>query len=114
MKRSAFSVIEILVVVAILLILMAVLLPRYIGGKDAVTGKKIASPKQRAQQVQGVSYSSQISQAITMYKMDHDEQPPPSLSELTRYGITSEMLIEPVSKKPYGYNPQTGQLSNPF
>lgn len=112
-NRRAFSLIEILLVVVIMGILAAVLVPRLTGGKDPVTGKKVASPRERAQQTQGTSYLAQIEQAIQMYKMDHDEQLPPNLAELTRYGVTPEMLLEPVSRKPYNYNPQTGQLSPP-
>jgi prepilin-type N-terminal cleavage/methylation domain-containing protein len=113
-RRRGFGLIEVLIVVAIMLILMALILPRYLGGKDALTGKKHSSPRERAQQVQGISYLGQIAQAIAMYKMDHDDQPPQSLSELKRYGVTPEMLIEPTSHKPYGYDPQTGRLVNPY
>ncbi|MGC4046092.1 MAG: type II secretion system protein [Armatimonas sp.] len=110
---AAFSLIEILLVVVIMGILAAVLIPRLTGGKDPVSGKKVASPKDRALQTQGTSYLSQIEQAIQMYKMDHDDQFPPNLAELTRYGVTPDMLLEPVSRKPYNYDPQTGQLSPP-
>ena len=113
MKRQGFSLVEMLVVIAILCILSAIVLPRYLGGKDAVTGKKIASPKERAKSVAGVSYLGQINQAIQMYKMDNDDRFPESLAELKRYGVTDEMLLDPNSKQPYGYNPQTGQLIAP-
>ena len=108
--RSAFSMIEILVVVAILCVLAAFLIPRYAGGKDPLSGKRVAAPKDRAKAVAGASYAGQINQAIQMYKMDHDDQPPPSLLELKKYGVVDEMLLDPVSRKPLTYDPQTGQL----
>jgi len=113
MKRRAFSLVEILVVVIIIGILAAILIPRYLtGGKDA-SGKKVLAPKERAQQTAGISYVSQIQQAITMYKMDNEEQLPPNLQALKRYGVTEEMLIDPVSKQPLQYNPQTGEVTSP-
>ena len=111
MKRRAFSLVEMLVVVAILCVLAAIVLPRYLGGKDAISGKKIAAPKERAKAIEGVSYLGQINQALQMYKMDNDDRPPPSLAELKKYGVTPEMLLDPNSRQPYGYDPQTGQLS---
>jgi prepilin-type N-terminal cleavage/methylation domain-containing protein len=111
--RNAFTLVELLVVAIILCILMAILLPRYLGGKDPVTGKKVAAPKERAQAVAGVSYISQINQAISMYKMDNDDALPPDLQALKRYGVTDEMLIDPVSRQPLQYDPQTGQVTLP-
>lgn len=113
MKRRGFSLIEILVVMAILCILAAVFLPRYLGGKDAVTGKKIAAPKERAKAVASVSYLGQIDQAIQMYKMENDDRFPASLAELKKYGVTDEMLLDPNSRQPYGYDPQTGRVIAP-
>lgn len=113
MRRRAFSLVEILVVIVIIALLAAVLLPRYLsGGKDA-SGKKVLAPKQRAQQTAGISYISQIQQAIMMYKMDNEERLPPNLQELRRYGVTQEMLLDPVTKQPLQYNPQTGEVTSP-
>ena len=113
MKRRAFSLVEILVVLVIIAILAAILIPRYLtGGKDA-NGKKVLAPRERAQQTAGISYVSQIQQAIMMYKMDNEEHLPPSLQDLKKYGVTAEMLLEPVSKQPLLYNPQTGEVKSP-
>lgn len=113
MTRRAFTLVELLVVLVLLMLLAAFLLPRYLGGKDPVSGKKIASPRERAQQTAGVSYLSQINQALTMYKMDHDDQLPQSLNELKTYGVTDEMLVDPVTKQPLSYDPQTGRVGEP-
>lgn len=108
--RRAGSLVEILVVMLLLVGLAVFLVPRYLtGGKT--TGNKALAPKQRAQQTVGVSNVQQIQQAIQMYRMDHDEQLPPSLQDLKRYGVTDEMLIDPVSKQPLSYDPQTGKVT---
>jgi prepilin-type N-terminal cleavage/methylation domain-containing protein len=113
-QKQAFGLIEILVVLVIIAILASILLPRYLsGGKDPRTGKKTLAPREKAQQVGGIAYLSQIQQAITMYKMDNEDKLPQSLTELGRYGVTGEMLIDPVSKQPLGYNPQTGEVTSP-
>lgn len=113
MRQRAFSLIEIVVVVVIIGILAAVIVPPLIrGGKDA-SGKRVLAPKERAQQSAGISYVSQIQQAIMMYKMDNEERLPQNLQELKRYGVTSEMLLDPVSKQPLLYNPQTGEVKSP-
>ena len=113
MRRRAFSLIEILVVIVIIGILAAIVIPRLTGGGKDASGKPTLAPKQRAQQVGTISYVSQIQQAITMYKMDNEERLPANLQELKRYGVTDEMLIDSVSKQPLQYNPQTGEVTSP-
>lgn len=113
MRRRAFGLIELLVVLVIIGILAAIVVPRLTKGGTDASGKRVLAPKERAQQTAGISYVSQIQQAITMYKMDNEERLPQSLSELKRYGVTDEMLIDPVSKQPLQYNPQTGEVTSP-
>lgn len=107
-----FTLIEILVVVAIMCVLAAIILPRYIGGKDPVTGKKVHAPRERAQQTAGVAYIEQINQAMQMYKQDHDDQFPPNLQALKTYGVTDEMLLDPITRQPLSYDPRTGVVGN--
>jgi prepilin-type N-terminal cleavage/methylation domain-containing protein len=109
-----FSLIEILVVVAIILILSAIYLPRLTGGRDPLSGKRHASPTQKAHQVATVSYVGQIQQAISMYKMDNEDRLPQNLQELKRYGVTEEMLMDGASGQPLLYNPQTGEVTSPM
>lgn len=105
----AFGLIEILVVVVILAILAVVLIPRLTGaGRN---DKKAPSPPQRARQVAGNAYIGQINQAISMYKMDNENQPPPNLQALKTYGVTDEMLIDPNTRRPLSYDPATGVIA---
>jgi prepilin-type N-terminal cleavage/methylation domain-containing protein len=108
--RYGFGLIEILVVLAIIMVLAAILLPRYLGGTDPITKKKVASPRERARQVEGVAYLSQINQAIMMYRMDNDGQNPPDLRALKSYGVTDEMIFDPVNRRLIPYDPTTGRV----
>ena len=111
MRRCrAASLVEILVVAALIIGLSAWLFPKYLGGGKA-TGNKGLSPVQRSRQAAGVSYVGQIRQAIAMYRMDHDDQVPPSLDDLRAYGVTPEMTLDPVSRAPLNYDPATGTVS---
>lgn len=110
-RRNAFTLIELLIVAAIIAILMAVVVPRYLGGTDA-NGKRVASPRERAQQVVGVSYIGQINAAISLYRSDNDGQNPPDLFALQKYGVTGEMLLDPITHKALTYDPQTGIVGN--
>ena len=116
MKRSkrpaGFGLIEILVVIVIIAILALVLIPRLTGGKDAA-GRKVAAPRERAQQVAGSAYVAQINQAISMYRMDNENQNPPSLQDLKRYGVTEEMMRDQVTGQLLPYDPRTGTLRVP-
>jgi prepilin-type N-terminal cleavage/methylation domain-containing protein len=111
-NRRGFSLVEILFVVAILAVIAYFLLPHLLGGKDALTQKKIMAPKQRAEQVVGVTYTYQINQAIQMYRGDHDGQNPPTLADLKTYGVTDEMLLDPVTHQPLAYDPGTGVVGS--
>ena len=109
-KRVGFGLIEVLVVMVIIMLLAAYLLPRYFGGTDPVTKKKIASPRDRAKQVATVEYTSQINQAIMLYQQDHDGENPPNLEALKAYGVTDGMIKDQVTGKPLSYDPVTGRV----
>lgn len=110
--RLGFGLIELLVVLVVLAILATVLSRFLLGGKDAA-GRTVATPKQRAQQTVGVSYISQIYQAMDLYRMDYEGENPPNLEALKRYGVVDEMLRDPVTKQLLRYNPQTGKVDVP-
>ena len=108
----AYGLIELLVVVVIMALLALVLVPRLVGGKKNANGTRTLAPKERAHYAAGSEYIGQINQAILMFKQDHDENNPQSLAELKAYGVTDAMLLDPVSRKPLSYNPQTGVVGN--
>lgn len=113
MKRTAragFSLVEVILVVVIIAILAAVIVPRLTGGGKDVAGRRVAGPRQRAEQTAGVSYTQQIGMALQMYRDDNEGRNPPDLAALKAYGITDEMLVDPVSKQPLAYDPVTGRV----
>lgn len=109
-RTPAFSLIELLIAVAILMVLAAIVLPRYLGGKDPISKKKIVAPRERAQQAAGVEYVGQINQAIQMYRMDHDGENPPSLADLKPYGVLPQMMVDQTTRQPLPYDPRTGTV----
>lgn len=110
--RAGFTLIELLVTVCIMCVLMAIILPHYLGGKDPVTGKKVVAPREKAQQVGDMEYVGQINQAIAMYKMDNDDHLPPNLDALKKYGVTEEMLRDQTTGRRLSYDPRTGVVGN--
>jgi len=110
--RRGFSLVGTLLTIAIIAVL-AVFVVRYVTGGGGVdkAGRKVPTPTQRARITAGNEYISQIQQAITMYKMDHDDQLPPSLSDLKPYGVTEQMIVDPNTKTPLNYDPATGVVS---
>ena len=85
------------------------ILPR-LTGLGRKSGDKKHTPIERAKDTAGVSYESQINQAIMLYKQDNEERNPPDLKALKTYGVTDEMVIDQVTKLPLPYNPTTGTV----
>jgi type II secretory pathway pseudopilin PulG len=112
-RHVGLGLVEVLVVLALLVVLAAFLYPRLTGSGRNAAGRKVMAPKERAQQAVGVSYIGQINQAIALYRMDNDGRNPPNLTALKRYGVTGEMLRDPVTKQPLAYDPRTGKVGAP-
>ena len=107
-RRGSWTLIELVVVMVILVALAAWLLPRYLGTNKATPGQNpIQAPIQRAQGVDCRNNLQQLRAAITMSE-NTNERFPASLNELS--GIPREMLVCPVSKQPYAYDPRTGRV----
>ena len=105
----------ILVSIAILGVLMAVWLYYGTGGASGNGASNPAAPppasrvgevRQAAESVECRNNLSQIRAAIQM-RTTTDETYPASLNEL---GLPASMLICPVSRQPYQYDPTTGQV----
>ena len=69
-RRRAFTLIELLVVLVILALLAGIVLPRFLGANE------------KAQEKAARTQISSFKQAIQMYMLDHNNQPPSDLSEL--------------------------------
>lgn len=108
-RRGQWTLVGTLVAVAIIVVLAALYVPR-IAKRHADPGGA-PTPIQRADDVACLSYQSQINQAISMYKMDHDGTPPRMIDDLKngKYGVTDEMLHAPGCSLVVPGGPGSGQ-----
>ncbi|MDQ2688379.1 MAG: type II secretion system GspH family protein [Armatimonadota bacterium] len=113
-RQGQWTLIGTLVAVAIVIVLAALYLPRIVG-RRAEPGGGAATPMQRADAVACMSYQSQINQAISMYKMDHDGAPPRTVDDIKngKYGVTDEMLHAPGCNLVVPGGPGSGQMAAP-
>jgi hypothetical protein len=116
-RRGSWTLIEMVVVMAILVGLAAWLVPRYLTSTaPSMPGRNpIQAPIQRAQGVDCSNNLQQIRTALTMAEQTNEHYPA-SLAELTTSGsgLTRDMLVCPVSKQPYLYDPRTGRVGCPY
>lgn len=106
----AFSLVEILVVMVILMVLAAFILPRYLGGRTE-DGKKTRAPITMARDTVCQSNIKQVRLAIdTARTSDPDAKPPQSLDELK---LGSELTRCEVGHEAYVYDPQAGTVRCP-
>lgn len=91
-----------------LAIIASVIAFMYGGGTR--TGNVYSNSIQRANMTACGEYTSQIRQAIMMYRQDYGHNPP-SLDALSKYGVTAEMYNSPGCV--YGYDSASGRLSAP-
>ncbi|MBV9850175.1 MAG: hypothetical protein JO250_10920 [Armatimonadetes bacterium] len=82
--------IGLLVAIAVLIILAGLWVPRIAARHSEPS--QAATPTERGLGVACGEYAAQMNQAVQIYKTDHDDQPPRSLDELKRYGVTDDMI----------------------
>jgi prepilin-type N-terminal cleavage/methylation domain-containing protein len=118
MKRSDFaprgySLIEILVVIALVAVLASFLMTRYAGHGTTAGGKTALSPIQRGRWADCNNNLSQVALALQSAAISAEQQPPQDIHEALRHGVTESMLRCPESRQPYHYDPATHLLSCP-
>jgi competence protein ComGC len=112
-RRGSWTLVEMVVVLAIIAALALWLVPKYLGGAKTPTGKTVSAPIQRAHGVECMNNLRQIRAAIQMVATT-SETPPRSLAELSSSGVSREMLVCPVSRLPYQYDPRAGRVWCPY
>ena len=81
MKNKGFTLVELLVSIAIILIIAGIVLPSIIRGKrSAITAEDISQLRQ-------------IGQAAEIYRTDYDDQHPLAVSPIVETGILSESIL---------------------
>ena len=110
-RSAAFHLVELLVVIAVIAILAAIILPKYLGGHTP-NGKVVKAPITAARDVECRSNLAQLRQAIEMERQSSENGTPPASLQALR-SIPREMLACPVGGEPYVYDPQTGTVHCP-
>src|ERR1043166_529466 len=109
-KPNALSLIEILVVMVVIMILAAMIMPRYLGG-TSLDGKKHRAPITMARDTVCQSNLQQVRASIEINKTtDADGGNPPDLASLK---LPAEVLKCEVGGERYVYDPQTGKVHCP-
>lgn len=106
-SERAWSLIEILIVLALIVALAIWLLPKYTGRGTEPSGQPRKTPENAALAVQCQNNLRQIRMAVRMARPTGEEPPPASLQEMR---LPTEMLFCPVSKQPYVYDPHSGRV----
>lgn len=96
--RSAFTLVEILVVVAILAIIAAIVFP------------VLTRARESADRATTTSQLHQVGYAISMYMGDYDDVAPPTLHDLNGYGVNDTILICNKSGHEFYYTQSYSQL----
>jgi len=92
-QRGQWTIIGSLVAIAILIALAAVYIPKML--KPATHTGEQHSAIQEGQGAACSVYTSQMNQAVSMYRSDHEGAAPPSLDDLKKYGVTDDMVHAP-------------------
>jgi len=92
-QQGQWTIIGSLVAIAILIALAAIYIPKML--KPATRTGEQRSAIQAGQGAACDVYTSQINQAVSMYRSDHDGATPPSLDALQKYGVTNDIIHAP-------------------
>ncbi len=90
-RRGQWSLVGILVSLTIIMILSAWYYSKILKPQAGSHNRRPAA-EQKAYGAVCSEYQSQISQAVTMYKSDHDDRSPQSFEELKKYGVTKDIV----------------------
>ena len=104
----AFSLIEILVVMVVLMILAAIVMPRLMGGKT-LDGKTIKAPKEAAKEVVCRSNLNQVRQGVQIYRIGNEGEP----ISLSKLQLPSEVTHCAVGGEEYQLSSETGEVHCP-
>lgn len=107
-RGQIWTIIELLVVVAIIAVAGLWVARDYIGKGNTVK-ERVATPSGKALGVDCQNNLQQIRLAITMYEQSNEKWPG-SIEELKSSGVTKELSICPITKKPYSYDPAHGRV----
>ncbi|MEO7719912.1 MAG: type II secretion system protein [Capsulimonas sp.] len=107
-QRGQWSLVGMLVAIAILMILAATIVPQ-IAAEHSKPGQA-ATPKERAYGSACSEYAAQMSQAVQMYKIDHNDRTPRDVSQLKKYGVTDEQIYAQGCS--YQIDPDSGTVTD--
>lgn len=92
-QQGQWTIVGSLIAIAILITLAAIYIPKML--KPATRTGEQSSAIQAGQGAACSVYTSQINQAVSMYRSDHDGAAPPSLADLKKYGVTDDIVHAP-------------------
>jgi prepilin-type N-terminal cleavage/methylation domain-containing protein len=108
-RRSGFSLIEILVVLAIIVVLSSITYSVYLGHSKGAPPGKAHSPMERAKDVVCMENLRSVRQCIEASRTgETDGKFPGALTEMRE--LSSELRECPEGKEPYQYDPMTGKV----
>ena len=109
LRRAGFSLIEILVVMAIIVVLSGISYGVYFGHSKNAPPGKAHSPMERAKDVVCMQNLRSVRQCIeASHTGDSDAKFPGALTEIRE--LSGELRACPEGKEPYQYDPATGEV----
>ncbi len=107
--REAFSLIEILVVMAIIVVLSGITYSVYLGHSKNAPAGKAHSPMERAKDIVCMENLRSVRQCLEASRTaESDGKLPGALTEIRE--LSGELRACPEGKEPYQYDPATGQV----